>query len=117
MIQSTLSYIPIRVRPGDWKDYEQGSSYMGKYKVGRFTLSYEFMVQYMNLIHRIPADINDAQNNVTNENSVMYMEHYGIIDNSILLKMREMVKQPKNGFSVFREKNIIIGIYRDTNHE
>ena len=117
MIQSTLSNIPIRVNPGDWKDYEQGSYYMGKYKVGCFTLSYEFMVQYMNLIHRIPTDINKSQNNVTNESSVMYMQHYGIIDDSILLKMREMVKQPKNGFSVFREKNIITGIYRDTNHE
>lgn len=114
---STSSNTQIRVSPGDWKHNKSVLPYMGKYQVGCFTLGCEFMIQYMNLVHCIPTDINNAPNNMTNENAVMYMQQCDIIDNRILSQMREMVKKPKNGFSVFRENNVITQICRDTNHE
>lgn len=117
MIESTPSNIKTKVNPGDWKGNSSDLPYKGKYQVGRFTLGHEFMIQYMNIIHGVPIDINSSQINEATENAVMCMQHYDIIDNSVLLKMREMVKQPENGYSVFHENNVITGIYRDTKHE
>jgi hypothetical protein len=117
MIESTRSNIKTKVNPGDWKDNSSDLQYKGKYQVGRFTLSDDFMIQYMNIIHGVPMDIDSVQANEPNENIVMYMQHYDVIDKSTLLEMREMVKQPKHGFSVYQEKNVITGIYRDTNHD
>lgn len=117
MIQSILSNIQIRVNSGDWKNTEPGLLYMGKYQIGRFKLGNDFMVQYMKLIHHTSIDIDYEQDNATNEYPVMYMQHHGIIDNSILMQMREMVKNPKVGFSVFQKNNVITEIHRDMNNE
>ena len=117
MNESTSSNIKIKVNPGDWKGNSSDLPYKGKYQVGRFTLGYEFMIQYMNIIHGVPIDIKSGQANEATENAVMCMQCYDIIDNSVLMKMREMVKLPENGYSVFRESNVITGIYRETKHE
>ncbi|MFD3226655.1 hypothetical protein [Rahnella aceris] len=117
MTKIILSNRQTRVKTGDWKNNDSGLPYIGKYRVGCFTLSYDFMVQYMNLIHSTPTVINSDQCNTSNENTVTYMQHYGIIDNRILLNMREMVKRPQDGFIVVQEKNLVTGIYRDNAHE
>ncbi|WP_034458603.1 hypothetical protein [Buttiauxella noackiae] len=117
MIQSTLNNTQIRVNPGDWKNTEPGLLYMGKYQVGRFKMGNNFMIQYMKLIHHTSIVIGHEQDNTTNEYVVMYMQHHGIIDNSILMQMREMVKNPKVGFSVFQRNNVVTAIYRDMNNE
>lgn len=117
MIQSPRNYTQARVNAGDWKNTEENLLYVGKYRVGKFILGNDFMLQYMKLIHLTPIDIDNEQDNTTGEYTVMYMQHHGIIDKNTLLEMREMVKQPKNGFSVYHENNVITGIYRDTNHE
>lgn len=114
---STSSNTQIRVNPGDWKHTEPSLLYMGKYQVGRFKLGNDYMVQYMKLIHHTSIDIGHEQDNPTNEYTVMYMQHNGIIDNSTLMQMREMVKNPKAGFSVFQKNNVITAIYRDINNE
>lgn len=117
MIQSIPSNTQIIVTPGEWKENESDLPYKGKYQVGRFTLGYNFMIQYMNIIHGIPINTDNTQDNTNNENAVMHMQHHGIIDNKTLLKMRDMVKKPRNGFFVVRENNVIIGVCRDMNHE
>lgn len=117
MIQSASSNTQIRVNSGDWKNTGSELAYMGKYQVGCFTLSYGFMIQYMHIVHHVPIDINRTSNNMNDENIVMSMQQYDIIDNHILSQMREMIKKPKHGFSIFRENNLITGIYRDNNHE
>lgn len=105
------------VNTGDWKDCTVNLPYNGKYQVGHFTLSHEFMIQYMNLLHNISITNDVIQAHCTTAaDTIMYMEHYGIIDNSILLKMRQMVKKPKFGFVVYRDKNVITGIVKDSDN-
>ncbi|MFS7382900.1 hypothetical protein AB6870_12555 [Rahnella inusitata] len=116
MTQDTFYDTKARVKEGDWKTGGSKLPFTGKYNVGRFTLSYKFMVQYMTLIHRFPVCIDDLKVN-SSEDSIMYMEHYGIIDNSILLNMREMVKKPRNGFIILRERDVITGVYKENSYE
>jgi hypothetical protein len=103
MTISTSSNTQIRVNPGDWKHNKFDLPYMGKYQVGCFTLGYEFMIQYMHLVHRIPTNIDNASCNMTNENAVMYMQQCDIIDNRILSQMREMVKNLRMVFPFSEE--------------
>lgn len=116
MTQDTFHNAQARVKEGDWKTGGSKLPFTGKYNVGRFTLSYKFMIQYMKLIHNFPTGIDDLKDN-SNEDSIMYMEHYGIIENSILLNMREMVKKPPNGYIILRERDVITGIYKENSYE
>lgn len=117
MIKMLLRNDPIKVNTGDWECNDSNVCYRGKYTVGTFSLGYTFMLQYMHLIHNLPIEIDDIQDEFSNfttlENTIMYMEHYGIIDNAILMNMRNMVKNPQNGFIVWRIENTITGICKD----
>lgn len=117
MTQELASNEWARVTSGDWKDNDLDICYKGRYIVGHFILSYGFMLQYMDVVHDIPSSICSIQNLTTAEEIIMYMEHYAIIDNNVLLNMRRMVKNPKEGFIVLRKGNVIMCIYKDNNNE
>lgn len=117
---NSINIKQIRVNQGDWNSNGATSLYMGKYQVGRYKMSNEFILQYMQLIHKF-ADNNHASRHddldiLIPDVAVIYMEHYGIIDKRILLNMRDMIKSPKNGFVVVRQDDVITGIYKDDNH-
>ncbi len=42
----------IRLNKDEWQKLPAGHFYNGKYQVGPFTLTYEFIVKYMALIHK-----------------------------------------------------------------
>lgn len=116
--QSENHITHTKVKAGDWIHDSLRLPYYGKYQVGRFTLSNEFMIQYMKVIHNISIASNETQSDyMTAPDTIIYMEHYGIIDSSTLTQMREIVKRPKKGFSVLRENNLITGIYKDNDYE
>jgi len=112
MIQRPTIDDQRRVNIGDWKKNASSLCYRGKYTVGDFILGHGFMLQYMYLIHNIPVTI-CTHNTTAVEDTIMNMEYYGIIDDRTLMNMRNMVKNPKNGFVVLRTGNIITGIYKD----
>lgn len=106
-----------RVYAGDWKGDGLNLFYRGKYAVGNFKMGESFMLDYMRLFHNQHVSIgnipNSTQNFATSEDAIMNMEYYGIIDNRILIDMREMVKVPKYGYVVTRCNNVIISIYKE----
>lgn len=118
---NSINIKQARVNQGDWNSNGATSLYKGKYHVGRYKMSNEFILQYMQVIHKF------SDNNYTSrhddldilipDNAVVYMEHYDIIDKRILLNMRDMIKSPQNGFVVVRQDDVITGIYKDDNHE
>lgn len=42
----------IRLNKDEWQKLPAGHFYNGKYQVGPFTITYEFIVKYMALIHK-----------------------------------------------------------------
>ncbi|WP_407265186.1 hypothetical protein [Klebsiella quasipneumoniae] len=42
----------IRLNKDEWQKLPAGHFYNGKYQIGPFTLTYEFIVKYMTLIHK-----------------------------------------------------------------
>lgn len=117
---NSINIKQARVNQGDWNSNGATSLYTGKYHVGRYKMSNEFILQYMQAIHKFSDNNHIPQHDDLDilgpDDAVIYMEHYDIIDKRILLEMRDMIKSPKNGFIVLRQDDIITGIYKDNNH-
>ncbi|MCT4701172.1 hypothetical protein MUA02_04575 [Enterobacteriaceae bacterium H20N1] len=120
MIQVIPSDGQTLVNTGDWRSCDSDLPYRGKYNVGRYTMGYDFMFQYMHIVHNLPISLDNYRDDTSalssTENAIAYLEHYGIIDNTVLVNMRNMIKHPKDGFIILQRENVITGIYKDNYH-
>ncbi|MEH4701609.1 hypothetical protein PO345_05775, partial [Klebsiella pneumoniae] len=66
----------IRLNKDEWQKLPAGHFYNGKYQVGPFTITYEFIVKYMALIHKteIPESWLTDNGTSLDERRVLYME-------------------------------------------
>ncbi len=89
--------------------------YRGKYKVERFHLTDTFIVEYMQVIHRIEIpdswvsslflDIPDIDSR-----KVMYMESCDILSKGVMHEIRNVVKSPPNNLKIYRNDEYITKI-------
>lgn len=89
--------------------------YRGKYKVGRFHLTDTFIVEYMQVIHRIEIPdswVSSCFPNIPDIDSrkVMYMESCDILSNSAMHEIRNVVKSPPNNLKIYRNGEYITKI-------
>lgn len=103
------------VLENDWVTSTSGHTYKGKYTVGRFHLSDEFIVEYMKLIHgvEIPDSlVNNSFTNISNTDTrkVMYMDSCDILSKDIMNEIRNAVKSPSEGVKIYRSGEHIIKI-------
>ncbi|MBR7282020.1 hypothetical protein G3W13_26795, partial [Klebsiella pneumoniae] len=82
----------------------------GKYQVGPFTLTYEFIVKYMALIHKteIPESWLTDNGTSLDERRVLYMEASDILTKDIVREIRKTVKSPQDQLQVYRINDQII---------
>ncbi|MNZ95402.1 hypothetical protein D3C78_1145490 [compost metagenome] len=91
------------------------NTYRGRYKVGRFHLTDTFIVEYMQVIHRIEIpdswvsslfpDIPDIDSR-----KVVYMESCDILSNGALNEIRNVVKSPPKNLKIYRNGDYITKI-------
>jgi len=103
------------VLENDWVNSTSGHTYKGKYTVGRFHLSDEFIVEYMKLIHgvEIPDSlVNNSFTNISNTDTrkVMYMDSCDILSKDIMNEIRNAVKSPSERVKIYRSGEHIVKI-------
>ncbi len=101
-----------QVNEGDWSKYPTAMPYHGKYRVGRFLLTNQFIVSYMSLIHDIIIDEKTLGNykKINDDNIVSYMEASDILTKKIMQSMRKIIKSPPDGMAIYRKGYDIIAI-------
>ncbi|HBY2332867.1 TPA: hypothetical protein MIS00_26740, partial [Klebsiella pneumoniae] len=75
-----------------------------------FTLTYEFIVKYMALIHKteIPESWLTDNGTSLDERRVLYMEASDILTKDIVREIRKTVKSPQDQLQVYRINDQII---------
>lgn len=92
-----------------------GNIYRGKYKVGRFHLTDTFIVEYMQVIHRIEIPdswVSSCFPNIPDIDSrkIMYMECCDILSIDIINEIRNVVKSPPKNMIIYRNRESITKI-------
>jgi len=103
------------VLKNDWVTSTYGHTYSGKYTVGRFHLTDEFIVEYMKLIHGVEIPDSWVSNSFTNISNtdtrkVMYMDSCDILSKDIMNKIRNAVKFPPGDVKIYRNGNHVVKI-------
>ena len=100
----------IRLNKDEWQKLPAGHFYNGKYQIGPFTLTYEFIVKYMTLIHKteIPESWLTDNGTSLDERRVLYMEASDILTKDIVREIQKTVKSPQDQLQVYRRNDQII---------
>lgn len=105
----------VLVLENDWVTSTSGHSYKGKYTVGRFHLSDEFIVEYMKLIHGVEvldSWVSDSFTNISNTDTrkVMYMDSCDMLSKETMNEIRNAVKYPPNDVKIYRNGKRVVKI-------
>lgn len=103
------------VLKNDWVTSTSGHTYNGKYTVGRFHLTDEFIVEYMKLIHGVEildSWVSNSFTNISNTDTrkIMYMVSCDILSKDIMNEIRNAVKSPSKGVKIYRSGERIVKI-------
>ncbi|MEG9731266.1 hypothetical protein [Enterobacter asburiae] len=103
------------VLKNDWVTSTSSHTYKGKYKVGRFHLTDEFIVEYMKLIHGVEILDSWVSNSFTNiyntdTRKVMYMDSCDMLSKEKMNEIRNAVKSPPDDVKIYRSGNHVINI-------
>ncbi|HDR2683263.1 TPA: hypothetical protein QCJ52_001150 [Enterobacter ludwigii] len=103
------------VLKNDWIASSSGNTYTGKYTVGRFHLTDEFIIEYMKLIHGIEIPDSWVSSCFTNisdidTRKVMYMEGCDMLTIDTMNEIRNAVKYPSEDVKVYRNGNNVTKI-------
>ncbi len=105
----------VRVLKNEWLESSLGKCYHGKYTIGRFHLTDEFIVKYMMLVHGVDIPSSWVSNSFTNipdidSRKIMYMECSDLLSNDTMNEIRKAVKSPPANMRLYRNRDQVTHI-------